>query len=973
MDDVDGDIDVDGDEQPTTPAAARTSAERRSGAAHPAGGADGLGAVAVGDGDAGLSWAELEEYPEPEWLSADQQQAALAASDDMDPQSKALIESMLAEEAHYFGHTSHVGDPLDLMIPKEPAPSHHGARSDRKPAMSGAGLAGAAGSAAGIASNGSTLKPKWTRKDKEALIAGIKKYGYGAWKKIAAFVGTKNEKQAAFHAKYMQLQGVQIPGAPPLEVAKSRLAKLSAPSAAAAPNPGSVSGGVQPAPSRPPPDLHGGVVHKSSKAAADEDDDEDVEIDITDASDEDGDVARSAGPPVSFDADDLDAEEDGSDNGAKVEQDSDDDAGARSDLDGQEDADSQVEDSQDVMDASESGSQPAGADPADEIEPRELAVKHEHDAGVAAGALARERTDQGQASGIQVKAEAAAEANGKHAVEDGGNAEPTGEQDTDAEDASTPMHNGQHDHDHYYDGHGRAGPSRGSDGDDGENSDHDSQGGAHGGQSVHGGDDEMMDEYAIDMATIKPFEMEFCPEWFLGPAAATGKRINKTPERYKKIRDIILQLWAEMRPTYVSKSRIRPALKGEGDVNALSRVHTFLETIGAINTGPTRKGVRMAWADDLAVLAAGPKPRSRSGDSGARAGSGGSQPEVYAVYEGTRQAADDGSGRRRRKVRAENGEWVWELEGSTIEHVDPAEEERLRLIQRNAKYFTDEELEKHNLKRRRTVERAETDALGKYDPFKLIPLRKYEDGDARALHVNVLSNALIVMDFHSHLAHTEIIGLLGGTYEAATRTIAIMEVFPCNSLSTGVQCEMDPVSEMQAREHFSGRGLDVVGWYHSHPTFEPNPSIRDIENQVNYQTLFRRDDGSEPFVCVIVSPYDTRTPVLVSRFQFITVSEEWNSRGEYRVPYACVKAIVPSAGLGAEVFVQLSELVRTYRTHPSVVDLGRPFRARFAATTRAGKLLSSLEAHAVLGAPPAQSRAFLDRVRDLLARGLARE
>lgn len=46
---------------------------------------------------------------------------------------------------------------------------------------------------------------------------------------------------------------------------------------------------------------------------------------------------------------------------------------------------------------------------------------------------------------------------------------------------------------------------------------------------------------------------------------------------------------------------------------------------------------------------------------------------------------------------------------------------------------------------------------------------------------------------------------------------------------------MDPESEMRAREVFAEQGYGVVGWYHSHPTFEPQPSIRDIENQTSYQ------------------------------------------------------------------------------------------------------------------------------------------
>jgi protein MYSM1 len=48
---------------------------------------------------------------------------------------------------------------------------------------------------------------------------------------------------------------------------------------------------------------------------------------------------------------------------------------------------------------------------------------------------------------------------------------------------------------------------------------------------------------------------------------------------------------------------------------------------------------------------------------------------------------------------------------------------------------------------------------------------------------------------------------------------------------------MDPESEMRAREVFAEKGMAVVGWYHSHPTFEPNPSVRDIENQSSYQVI----------------------------------------------------------------------------------------------------------------------------------------
>ncbi|KAJ3042562.1 Myb-like, SWIRM and MPN domains 1 [Rhizophlyctis rosea] len=226
------------------------------------------------------------------------------------------------------------------------------------------------------------------------------------------------------------------------------------------------------------------------------------------------------------------------------------------------------------------------------------------------------------------------------------------------------------------------------------------------------------------------------------------------------------------------------------------------------------------------------------------------------------------------------------------------------------------------------------------------------------------------MDFHAHLAQTEIIGLLGGTYDSTNQILSIQSVFPCNSLSTGVQCEMDPESEMRAREHFQGMQMDVVGWYHSHPTFEPNPSVRDLENEVAYQNLFQRSDGTEPFIAAIVSPYDPRNPLDVSRIKFMHVSQQWNSAGEYRLPYACEKTIVASESLPSELFNQVAELVGTYRFHKHRVELLKPYRRADASTTRLDKLLGSIGAHAGMCGSEAAA-GFLRRVRELVEKGFA--
>lgn len=72
-------------------------------------------------------------------------------------------------------------------------------------------------------------------------------------------------------------------------------------------------------------------------------------------------------------------------------------------------------------------------------------------------------------------------------------------------------------------------------------------------------------------------------------------------------------------------------------------------------------------------------------------------------------------------------------------------------------------------------------------------------------------------------------------YNKNESCVQISVAEPCNSVSTGLQCEMDPVSQTQACDVLSSLGLSVVGWYHSHPTFHPNPSVRDINTQDQFQ------------------------------------------------------------------------------------------------------------------------------------------
>ena len=155
------------------------------------------------------------------------------------------------------------------------------------------------------------------------------------------------------------------------------------------------------------------------------------------------------------------------------------------------------------------------------------------------------------------------------------------------------------------------------------------------------------------------------------------------------------------------------------------------------------------------------------------------------------------------------------------------------------------------------------------DPLTIVHCARFAPG-GQPFRVTVHPRAAVLMDFHAHLVKAEIIGLLGGTWDADARVLTVDDAFPCRSLAdTGeddsTNVEMDPSSEIEVRERIEDRKMRVVGWYHSHPVFEPEPSVRDVENQSNYQDLFCDEKRHMyPFVGIIVGPYDARMPTPTS-------------------------------------------------------------------------------------------------------------
>ncbi|KAJ1560167.1 hypothetical protein HK096_009743 [Nowakowskiella sp. JEL0078] len=145
--------------------------------------------------------------------------------------------------------------------------------------------------------------------------------------------------------------------------------------------------------------------------------------------------------------------------------------------------------------------------------------------------------------------------------------------------------------------------------------------------------------------------------------------------------------------------------------------------------------------------------------------------------------------------------------------------------------------------------------------FTMIPCEPFNGlpgsgASSQPFSIHVRPQAIVTMDLHAHLAQTEIIGFLAGQWIPGERRINIQGAFPCRSLEQvsllyasfqdqksqpdrHVHVELDPASAVEVRAEITSLGMRVVGWYHSHPVFIPDPSMIDVENQKNYQTLFK--------------------------------------------------------------------------------------------------------------------------------------
>ncbi|XP_062452028.1 MPN domain-containing protein isoform X4 [Rhea pennata] len=125
-------------------------------------------------------------------------------------------------------------------------------------------------------------------------------------------------------------------------------------------------------------------------------------------------------------------------------------------------------------------------------------------------------------------------------------------------------------------------------------------------------------------------------------------------------------------------------------------------------------------------------------------------------------------------------------------------------------------------------------AINKFQPF----------------NVAISSNVLLLLDFHSHLTRSEVVGYLGGRWDTNTQLLTVLRAFPCRTRLG--DAESAAAVEEEICQSLFLRGLSLVGWYHSHPSGPALPSLHDIDAQMDYQLKLQGSgNGFQPCLALI--------------------------------------------------------------------------------------------------------------------------
>ncbi|XP_065603385.1 MPN domain-containing protein [Cyrtonyx montezumae] len=186
-------------------------------------------------------------------------------------------------------------------------------------------------------------------------------------------------------------------------------------------------------------------------------------------------------------------------------------------------------------------------------------------------------------------------------------------------------------------------------------------------------------------------------------------------------------------------------------------------------------------------------------------------------------------------------------------------------------------------------------------------------------HVAVSSNVLLLLDFHSHLTRSEVVGYLGGRWDTDTQLLTVLRAFPCRSRLGDAEAA-GAVEEEICHSLFL-RGLSLVGWYHSHPFGPALPSLHDIDAQMDYQLKLQGSgNGFQPCLALICGPYYHGNPGVESKIAPFWVMPPPEQRpNDYGIPMDVEVVYIQDGFLTNDVLQEMTLLVEFYRGAPDLV------------------------------------------------------
>uniref|UniRef100_A0A8D1SW06 MPN domain-containing protein n=1 Tax=Sus scrofa TaxID=9823 RepID=A0A8D1SW06_PIG len=200
-------------------------------------------------------------------------------------------------------------------------------------------------------------------------------------------------------------------------------------------------------------------------------------------------------------------------------------------------------------------------------------------------------------------------------------------------------------------------------------------------------------------------------------------------------------------------------------------------------------------------------------------------------------------------------------------------------------------------------------AINKFQPF----------------NVAISSNVLFLLDFHSHLTRSQVVGYLGGRWDINSQMLTVLRAFPCRSRLG--DAETAATVEEEIYQSLLLRGLSLVGWYHSHPHSPALPSLQDIDAQMDYQLRLQgSSNGFQPCLALLCSPYYSGNPGPESKISPFWVMPPPEQRpSDYGIPMDVEMAYVQDSFLTNDILHEMMLLVEFYKGAPDLVRFQEPW------------------------------------------------